>query len=146
VVHTHRDPARVVASVASLVCLLRSMCSDDIDPEDVGRDWLGRITTALDRTLATRSRVGDDPRFFDMAFHEYLADPVGMVRRIYAHFGRELSDTAAARMRAYLEDHPADEHGRHRYVLADFGLEPEAVRERMKRYQEHFDVPSEALA
>lgn len=144
VIHTHRDPARVVASVASLVCLLRAMCSDAIDPEDVGRDWLGRISTALDRALATRSRAGGDgPQFFDMHFHDYLADPIGMVRRIYAHFGRELSDATAGRMQAYLITHPADEHGRHRYVLSDFGLEPAAVRERMKRYQEHFGVPSE---
>lgn len=144
VIHTHRDPARVVASVASLVCLLRAMCSDEVDPEDVGRDWLGRISTALERALATRRRPGGDgPQFFDMHFHEYLADPVEMIGRIYAHFGRELSDTAAARMQAYLATHPADEHGHHRYVLSDFGLEPGAVRERMKRYQEHFDVPSE---
>ncbi len=144
VIHTHRDPARVVASVASLVCLLRAMCSDEIDPEDVGRDWLGRISTALERGLVTRSRRGGDgSQFFDMHFHEYLADPVGMVRRIYRHFGRELSDAAAGRMQAYLVTHPADEHGSHRYVLSDFGLEPDAVRERMKRYQEYFDVPSE---
>jgi hypothetical protein len=43
----------------------------------------------------------------------------------------------------FLAAHPQEEHGRHRYRFADTGLDPGEWRERTRRYQEYFDVPSE---
>ena len=144
IVHTHRDPLKAVTSVASLVSLLRSMASDDVDPLEIGADWTRLIADAVDRTLRVReARSGEPERFFDMHFREYLADPVAMVGRIYRHFGRGLSPGAEQRMRRYLAAHPADEHGRHRYAPEAFGLDPRALRARFERYRERFAVAEE---
>jgi hypothetical protein len=46
-------------------------------------------------------------------------------------------------MRAYLDLHSDEEHGRHRHRFEDTGLDAAETRERVKRYQEYFGVPSE---
>src|SRR2546422_2291535 len=39
IVQTHRDPLRVVASLTSLVTLLRGLASDRVDPLAIGAAW-----------------------------------------------------------------------------------------------------------
>ena len=48
-------------------------------------------------------------------------------------------------MRAFLADHPQDEHGGHRYTFAGTGLDEGELRARTRAYQEYFEVPSEPL-
>ena len=56
VVQTHRDPLKVIASLASLVTLLRSMSSDRIDRGAIGAEWTARLGR---RPAAGRSTVRD---------------------------------------------------------------------------------------
>ena len=143
IVHTHRDPVKVAASVASLVCLLRGMSSDEIDPFEVGGDWAQRIAGGLDRAMDARDADGDERRCFDLQFRDYMADPIGTIRRIYAHFGRELSPRAAERMQSFLDAHPRDEHGRHEYTLEGYGLDLSHERKRFARYQSRLGIADE---
>jgi hypothetical protein len=48
-------------------------------------------------------------------------------------------------MRRFLDEHPQDKFGKHRYSFADTGLDEGELRERARRYQEYFGVPSEPL-
>jgi hypothetical protein len=48
-------------------------------------------------------------------------------------------------MRRFLAEHPQEKYGGHRYSFADTGLDAGALRERMRPYQQFFDVPDEAL-
>ena len=144
VVQTHRDPLKVVASLASLVATLRTMASNDIDQAAIGREWTEFLADGLARAAAVRDRwPATAPPPFDMQFGEFLRDEVGMMRRIYTHFGRELSDDAATRMRRFLDANPKDKHGAHKYRLADASLDPATERARYKPYQDRFAVPSE---
>ena len=80
---------------------------------------------------------------FDMHFGEFIRDEIGMVRRIYEHFGLSLGLDAEQRMRNFLAANPKDKHGTHTYTLADAGLDPVAERERYRAYQERFGIESE---
>jgi len=147
IVQTHRDPVKVAASLASLVSLLRGMGSDDVDPIEVGADWTGRLATGLERSMAVReSGALTNANCFDVHFREFVADPIGVVRRIYAHFGRALSGEAEAGMRGFVAAHPQNEHGRHESTLAGAGLDLETERGRFDRYQKHFDIAPEIAA
>ena len=147
IVQTHRDPLRVLASLVSLVCTLRSVASDDIDPHEVGAEWSVRLADGMYRTMAVRDRGLLPPeRVFDMQFGEFMRDEIAMVRRIYGHFGIELSAEAEARMRRFLADNRADKHGRHTYSLAPGGLDEATERARYAVYQARHDVPSEPTA
>jgi hypothetical protein len=147
IVQTHRDPVKVAASLASLVSLLRGMGSDDVDPDEVGADWSARLAEGLSRSLAVRStQEFAASNVVDVHFHEFIADPLAVVRRIYDRFDMELRGEAVGRMQAFIDEHPQNEHGRHEYTLRGSGLELETERNRFEAYQKHFDIPPEIAA
>jgi hypothetical protein len=47
-IQTHRDPLKVIASLVSLVCLLRRLATDRIDARAVGADWTERLAAVSD--------------------------------------------------------------------------------------------------
>ena len=146
IVQTHRDPLKVVASLASLVVVLRSLASDAIDPLEIARDWTERLARGFEHAREVRARRGlPSAQVVDVHFRDLLADHVGTVRRIYEHFGMTLSPVAEARMRRFLAENPADKHGAHAYTLAAAGLDPDAERRRYAPYQTHYGIESETV-
>ena len=145
-VQTHRDPLRIIASLGSLVARLRSLASDDASIPDASADFAENILDGLDRSITARENgtVRSD-RVVDVQFREFMADPFATIRTIYERLGLELGDDAEQRMRKFLADNPQDKHGKHTYSFRDTGLDEGALRERARRYQEYFDVPSESL-
>jgi len=144
IVQTHRDPLRVIASLASLVTYLRGLASDRVDPREVGAEWTERLAAALEHTMDVRDRgLLPSHRVFDVHFREFIGDEIGTVRRLYEHFGLVLSDDAEGRMRRFLRENPKDKHGAHRYELAGAGLDVVTERRRYARYQEHHAIASE---
>jgi hypothetical protein len=146
IVQTHRDPLRVVASLANLVATLRSLASDDIDQHAIGAEWTALLAEGLERSMRTRAAALTDPaRVYDVQFADFIRDEVGTVRRIYEHFGWPFSAEAEARMRRFLAANPKDKHGAHRYTLAAGGLDRATERRRYAAYQERFAVVSEPV-
>jgi len=143
-VQTHRDPLKIIASLGSLIATLRRLASDETSIAEAASEFADYLIDGLDRSVATRENGTVSPdRIVDVQFSAFMADPLAAVRTIYDRLGLELTADAEARMRAFLAAHPQEEHGRHRYRFADTGLDPGEWRERTRRYQEYFDVPSE---
>jgi hypothetical protein len=145
-VQTHRDPLRIVASLGSLVARLRSLASDDTSIPEAAREWADDALVGLDRSVTARED-GTVPadRVVDVQFAEFMADPFATIRVVYSKLGLELTHDAEARMRAYLHANPQDKYGKHEYTFAETQLDAGELRERARRYQEYFDVPSEPL-
>lgn len=141
ILHTHRDPLRVMPSLASLSYALRALSTDHLDPHLVGRQqmelWEQNLRRALRARDALEHRSG---QFFDVRFEEVTRDPVALIARIYAHFGLVFSDRARERMERYLQSHPRGEHGEHRYSLEDFGLDAERDGPRFRDYCDRFGL------
>jgi hypothetical protein len=146
IVQTHRDPLRVVCSLASLVDLLRRLASDDVSISAVAAEWVDDIVVGLDRAIEARTDgTVPDRQAVDVLFRDFLRDPMTVVRTIYDRLGIELSDAAEKAMRAFLAANPQEKHGGHSYSFADTGLDAGLLRERTRAYTEFFDVPEEAL-
>lgn len=144
VVMTHRDPLKLIASHCSLVSMATSMGSDEVDDLEIGREWGESWERAMRKGIAFRKSGKAAPEsFFDMHFSEFIQDPVTMVRRIYQHFGLDLSPAAEQRMSGFLAENPPGKHGKHSYTLERFGLDPAAERERYRFYQEYYGVASD---
>jgi sulfotransferase family protein len=147
IVQTHRDPLKVIASLASLVALLRGMASDRIDPNAIGAEWTLVLAQGLEKTMQVRATgVLHADQVFDMQFAEFIADEIAMVRRIYTHFDMEFTTEAESRMRQFLAVNPKDKHGAHRYTLGQSGLDPAVERRRYAAYQERFAIKSEPMS
>lgn len=145
-VQTHRDPLRVIASVASLQTTLRKLAADEPDLVDIAAEWADYILDGLDRSVTARGdgTIAAD-RVVDVQFAEFVADPFGTVARVYEQFDLELTPEADGAMRAFYADSPHEGPGGHSYRFSDTGLDIGELRARARRYQEHFDVPSEDL-
>jgi hypothetical protein len=82
-------------------------------------------------------------QIIDVSFYEFMDAPLEQMQRIYDFFDLELSPRVRERMQDYLSVHTAEQHGAHRYDFHDFGLDLAEERERVRPYQEYFDVPAE---
>ncbi len=141
IVHTHRDPIKVCASVASLTAMLRGAGTDQIDLHEIGRQQLDWWAKLVNQALDQRKRFADrGTQFFDVRLRETVADPIDVVRRMYSHFDYGLSDAVDERMRAFMANNPRDKHGSHRYAPEDFGIDPIRDREPFEEYVEYFGL------
>ncbi len=144
IVQTHRDPARVLPSICSLVSGWRSLYEDGVDRKAVGRWQLEVWAATMERAMAVR-QASDPHQFFDIWFQETVSDPVSAIRRMYSHFGFELSREAEERMRAWHEQNPQGKHGLHAYTAEEFGLTYAEIAARFEAYSQHFQVEPEPL-
>lgn len=142
IIQTHRDPLKVMASIASLATVLRRAFSDSADPKQIAADWCNRWETALSRSLDIRDRWPAE-RFFDIAYADLVAEPLTAVERLYEFLGWPLSSQARDAMQRFLSANPKDKHGAHRYGLSDFGLDRAVETQRFARYCERFEIPVE---
>jgi hypothetical protein len=145
IVQTHRDPRRVVPSVSSLEWTLRQVASDALDPRALGRQQLRAWSRTLASGMRARAKHGERAaQFLDLHFHEVAGDPIGCVRRIYAHFALPLAPGFEQRMRDYLAANPREAHGAHVYTLEGFGLSAREVDEAFAGYTARFGVRRES--
>jgi hypothetical protein len=144
IVQTHRDPVKVIASLTSLVTMLQSLASTNVDPIAIGAEWTRRLADGLARATAVRDQgLPAACRVVDVHFAELMRDEIAMVRRIYAGLDLELTGDAERRMRAFLAENPRHKHGAHRYALAAAGLDATTERRRYVAYQARFGIASE---
>ncbi|MBW2274316.1 MAG: sulfotransferase [Deltaproteobacteria bacterium] len=142
IVQTHRDPSRVLSSYCSLIAGFRAIFEDDIQRKTIAEQELELWAAGAERAIEVRGR--HDPRqFFDLHFHEFMEDPVGSVKRIYAHFDQELSDEGEACLRGWQNEHPQHKHGKHDYAKQDIGLSRGEILERFAAYMDHFGMEPE---
>lgn len=142
VIQTHRDPWRVLLSMAMMSAYTARMNSLQIDPRRIGRVWLDRIESMLHTAVRDRAALPAES-FFDVRFGEYMADNIGMAERVLHFAGEPASAAGREQMKAFLRDHPRGKYGQVEYDAAQLGLDRDRVRERLGFYQERFDVPDE---
>jgi len=143
IVFVHRDPVRVLASVARLTEVLRRPFTRSIDPAEIGHEVSSLWNDGAERMI----RAADGPEsILHLQYRQILTDPIEAARAVLRHAGRTLSAETEAGMRAWLSGaHNAPKHGsaRRRYDLAMFGLEPQSLRAQFARYTERFGVELE---
>lgn len=139
IIQTHRNPLEVMASLASLSTTLRSAFSDKVDPVAIGaemsRCWGNAVLNAIDQR---DSGALPEDRFLDLDYREIVSDPISTVRAVYAQFGMSLEADTVESMRRFLAENPKDKHGRHRYTLEQFGLDPNVEAARFAHYRARF--------
>jgi hypothetical protein len=138
-VQTHRTPVDAMASVSSLVTILRSAFSDAVDPVTVCREAIHYWSATMDKFLNERDRLASK-RICDVEFDEISRDPIAAIRRIYDYFGWSLSKQAEQRMRALVASHAERQPGNHRYHLSQFGSSAEEVLSAFAPYCQRFGL------
>jgi sulfotransferase family protein len=141
VVMTHRDPIAMTASNASLTATLRCAFSDGIDPFEVGPECSRRWAEAIRRALRSRDRgCAPSERFLDLYYDDLVANPIGAVRKVYAHFDLPVPEGLEDRIGEFLGQNPKDRFGRHHYSLEQFGMNRAEEMKRFAAYRERYQL------
>ncbi len=146
IVVTHRDPLKVLPSVASILYSTAFVRSDAVDPEAVLGWFTGETCASLLDGMTALRDEGALPaeQCVDVRYADLVGKPFETLAGVYDHFGIAYTQEAERRMRAYLDAKPKGKHGAHRYDFADTGLDAGAERERFRAYYERYGVPVES--
>lgn len=144
VVITHRDPLRVVGSLADMMATLHWMHSDRVDHATLVEFLCMGLEFQMDRVTAERDAGGlPNDRIVDVRYADLVTDPMGTVRSLYAAWDLTVSPDFTAAMERYLATRGSSGGSGHDYRFEDTGLDLEAHRASLRPYQERFGVPSE---
>lgn len=138
IVHTHRHPAEAIPSVGSLTYTVRRLFARHTDPAEVGRDQLRFWSEVLNRCVADRDQLDMENRIIDINFAELVAEPMRVVRRIYAKFSLDLDRNTVSDMQHFLGRNTRHSHGVHSYSLEQFGLSDAMIEDRFGPYIRRF--------
>jgi len=144
VIHTHRDPRKFIASLVSLLGVVRGMRSDAVDVQALGP--IMEITYQLFLEGAIAQRVSGevpDGQIVDSHFLDLMADPVANVHGLYDRLGLDWPAGHDARIREYLAAKPKGKHGEHRYSFEAVGLDEDHVRATFAAYVAHYGITEE---
>jgi len=137
---THRDPVSVVASTITMLTYGDRMRRTKVDPPFVASYWSERVERLLRACVRDRDLLPES-QSIDVLFHEFMADDVAMVNRIYEVADLEMTPDARASLDRYMQENPRGKHGRILYDLkGDFGVDPDELRERFAFYYERFPI------
>jgi hypothetical protein len=141
-VMTHRDPAKVVPSYASIVSAILPAPDGERDLHRLGREISLHLRIGMENAIAARARLGEH-RFVDVHHRDLVADPMSAVRRVYGFLGLELRPAVERDIRDWHEANRSGAHGAHRYTPEQFGLSGAQLRSDYDFYIRHFDVAVE---
>jgi hypothetical protein len=140
---THRDPVSVIASAITMLTYGDRIRRQRVDPPANAAYWIDRVEKLLRACVRDRELVPEG-QSIDVLFHEFMADDMATVERIYQLADLEMTPGARADLDAYLAANPRGKHGRIVYDLkADFGVDPDELRSRFDFYFDKFPVRPE---
>lgn len=139
-VQTHREPIESIASVSSLITILRRVFSDQVDPVEIAREaWRYWSETTM-RFMRERDQYLPAERIYDLQYADIRRDPMNAVRSIYDYFGWPLVSNTEQRLVNTLARQPREQNGFHRYHASQFQLETMDRERDFGTYCARFDL------
>ena len=141
---THRDPVSVIQSAVTMLAYGQRINRAQVDLEALIHYWSDRVLHLLKACVRDREVIPPE-RSLDVLFHEFMADDLAMVEKIYKRAALAMTETARRELQAFIDDHPRGKEGRVVYDLrGDFGVDPAELRARFGFYFDRFPVRVEA--
>jgi hypothetical protein len=141
VIQTHRDPAKAMPSMISLLGRLHPAYEEGRYDQRL-RNMLRRETekwaNAARKTEAVKT--AHPGQSLDIIHADFHADPMGIMERVYAFIELELTKEVRALLTQRIAAKPELAHGAHRYDITDYGMSEAEVREVFGDYVERYDL------
>ena len=139
IVWTHRHPKNAIASLSSLLGMVRrSMLRADVRIDDIAAREVSVWSQAV--KTATMSHDRHAASFHDVDFRQFGADPMGTVRGIYERFGMDIDSKTKSAMQGWIAANPQGKHGVHAYDRDPSALSDGLIAEQFGDYIERFDL------
>jgi hypothetical protein len=139
-VFVHRDPLRVMVSVARLTEVLRRPFTRHIDRSALGRQECERWCEATELMIA----AADEEPFAEPIFHihhrELVNDPLSTVKALYRHFGLCLDPKVASLIGRTVEETSNGGYGYNQYRFDTYDIDRLSLQERSAPYVARFGI------
>jgi hypothetical protein len=145
-VFVHRDPVKVLLSVAKLTEVLRRPFTRRIDPREIGAQESARWLEGTRQMIAVGDDAGLPEPVHQVQHRDLVADPVGTVAALYRHFGLALAPAVAEAVGQYARQRPNGGYGPRAYRFEDHGLDAGQERQKFSAYMARFGIEPEAEA
>jgi hypothetical protein len=143
IIQTHRSPLDVLRSAIHLTEVLQRFYARPPSREWMAETEAKSLASRMERFIEFRDRHPElANRFVDVNYSDLTENPVGVVRRIYQHFGMPLSSGAVERMSRLAESRSAYKGRRKAATLGEVGLNPSAQAGMFSEYCRRFGIPS----
>jgi len=136
---------RPMGEILSSITLLGSVIYDTIsgkpgELKETGKTIAELMKSGLDQIMG--DEMLDDPRLVHIPFRDITADPMAVVRDIYARQDREVTPEFERRVGAWLAapENQVDRYGRYPYSYEALGLESAWVDELFADYSKRFGL------
>ncbi len=141
VIQTHRDPAKAVPSLVSLLMQLNGLMEDD-RPQQRAETMLVREVAKWANAVrkAEHVRQQHPGRVLDVVHGDFHRDPMGQLEGIYDFIGMDINDELRTGFARRIREKPELAHGVHRYDIADYGMSVDQVREPFGDYLQRYDL------
>jgi len=144
VVITHRDPLRVVGSLADLMATLHYMHSNHVDHAVLVEFMCMGLEHVMDEVTAERdSGALPQDQISDVIYDDLVKDPLATIEALYRRWEYPLSEEFRKNLESYLGSRHTNRTNRHDYSFSDTGLDLATHRALVAPYQERFGVRSE---
>ncbi len=143
-IFVHRDPVKVLLSVARLTEVLRRPFARRLDPKMIGRDESARWLAGAERMMESGDDAGLPEPICHVHHMDLISDPIATIEGVYRHFGMALPAAAAASIGRYVAVRPNGGYGAHRYAFEDHGLNETNERDRFRPYMLRFGIAAES--
>ncbi len=143
IIWAHRDPAKVLPSLASLNSAMQIQFTRQLVPQQVGEYWGDRAQTVIDRAMAF-DQTREPGWCYHVDYQDLMANPSGTIEKIYQHFGEPTNSLHSKRIDTWLQQRPQHADGKHQYDPSDFGWTRASLQERFYSYREHYGLATEA--
>ena len=143
-VFVHRDPMKVLPSVARLTEILRQPFTRKIDRVQIGRQVSSRWELGSKLLIEAADWLKSSPeRIVHIRYKDLVRDPYAIVTDLYRHFGMTLSGPGEQGLKRSIAERPDGGYGRNSYRFEDYGLNPAAERKHHSAYMAHFRMQPE---
>ncbi|MET0986641.1 MAG: sulfotransferase [Steroidobacteraceae bacterium] len=136
---THRHPAAIIPSSASLIVHFHKLYSEIDVAHIAGRMMLEGQSAAMSQHLRARAEPpGLD--LIDVSYSELTQQSTAMIERAYEHWGMPFTDATRRSIEAWEATDRKHGRGAHRYRAADYGLSDAEITARFDDYIRRFAV------
>ncbi len=141
VIQTHRDPAKAVPSLVSLLMQLHPVFEAG-RAEQRGAIMLRREVAKWSAAVrrADRVRAEHPGQVLDVRHADFHRDPMRVVEQIYAFIDMNIPEDIRTALARRIEEKPELQRGVHRYDIADYGMSEDEAREPFADYVRRFDL------
>ena len=141
VIQTHRDPAKAIPSLVSLLMNLHPIFEEGRTDQRAENMLVREVQVWSDAVRRCDAvRESHPGQVLDVVHADFHRDPMGVLERIYGFIDMDIPDDTRAAMARRIEEKPELARGAHRYAITDYGMTEEQAREPFGDYVQRFDL------